>query len=220
MAAPFTSKHPSICSVIDIIRQGRCTLVSTIQMQQVLALNCLIAAFSLSALFLDGIRFSETQMTVAGILLSVASISFSYAKPVEALAPQRPLTSIFHPSISLSVLGQLLLHLACSVYVISLTKEYEVQEGATPGLTRGYEGRPVFKPSLLTTVVFLMEHAQQVSVMAVNYKGLPFMLPMTSNWPLLASLLACYGGAFLAACEVFPGLNEWLELVPLPGEPF
>ena len=193
-------------------------------------MNCLIAAFSLSALFLDGIRFSETQMTVAGILLSVASttfpkrqknflimpqltiflfppplhlpwvvfsgISFSYAKPVEALAPQRPLTSIFHPSISLSVLGQLLLHLVrvlCTCnrefldcfwlsptptpqpistgvfglrdlphqgirsVAFQITREKnmnsafytsfhhditcsaEVQEGATPGLTRGYE---------------------------------------------------------------------------------
>ena len=32
IAAPFTSKMPSIRSCVDIVRQGRCTLVSSIQM--------------------------------------------------------------------------------------------------------------------------------------------------------------------------------------------
>ena len=35
IAAPFTSKMPSIRSCIDIVRQGRCTLVTSIQMYQV-----------------------------------------------------------------------------------------------------------------------------------------------------------------------------------------
>jgi manganese-transporting P-type ATPase len=41
IAAPFTSKMPSIKSCVDIVRQGRCTLVSSIQMVRVqLLLYC------------------------------------------------------------------------------------------------------------------------------------------------------------------------------------
>ena len=35
IAAPFTSKMPSIKSCVDIVRQGRCTLVSSIQMVRI-----------------------------------------------------------------------------------------------------------------------------------------------------------------------------------------
>lgn len=59
---------PSIRSCVDIVRQGRCTLVTSIQMYQILALNCLISAYSLSVLYLDGVKYGDTQMTAMGML--------------------------------------------------------------------------------------------------------------------------------------------------------
>ena len=125
IAAPFTSKVPSICSAVDIIRQGRCALVNTAQQQQILALNCLISAYSLSALYLDGIKSGEAQMIATGVLLTVASLAFSFARPVDELSPVPPLRSIFHPAYALSLIGQLLIHLACMVYSFQLAKQFE-----------------------------------------------------------------------------------------------
>jgi threonine/homoserine efflux transporter RhtA len=60
----------------------------------------------------------------------------------------------------------------------------------------------------------------QVSVMAVNYKGRPFMLASTENKPMGWSLLAVCVGVFVCAFEVFPWFNDLLKLVPLPSQEF
>ena len=45
IAAPFTSRSPSVRSVVDLIRQGRCTLLSSLQQQQIMMLECMISAY-------------------------------------------------------------------------------------------------------------------------------------------------------------------------------
>lgn len=109
VAAPFTSKLSNVvasasfarrmmktshsCSspVVNIIRQGRCTLVATIQMYKILALNCLISAWALSVQYLQGIKFGDYQVTITGILMSVCFMCISRARvrPLPSLRRHR-----------------------------------------------------------------------------------------------------------------------------------
>jgi magnesium-transporting ATPase (P-type) len=62
MVAPFTANHSSVRPVIDIIRQGRSTLVTTLQMFKILGLNCLATAYILSVMYLDGVKLGDMQV--------------------------------------------------------------------------------------------------------------------------------------------------------------
>merc|ERR1712238_641947 len=149
VAAPFTSKMPSIRSCVDIIRQGRCTLVTSIQMYQILALNCLISSYSLSVLYLDGVKYGDTQMTAMGILTSVSFMSISRTKPLEKLSPVKPLTSIFHPALFFSLLLQFAVHLA-TMYTATREAKKHMPEDFKVNL----DGE--FTPGILNSVVFLV----------------------------------------------------------------
>ena len=68
IAAPFTYRFSSIRSVTDLIRQGRCTLVTTFQMYRILAISSLMTAYTMSALYLDDDKYGDMQMFIlAGV---------------------------------------------------------------------------------------------------------------------------------------------------------
>lgn len=59
IAAPFTYKYSSVGCVKKVISQGRTTISTTYQMYKILAMSSLISAYSMSAMYLDGVKTSD-----------------------------------------------------------------------------------------------------------------------------------------------------------------
>lgn len=207
VAAPFTSKLSNVKSICSIIRQGRCTLVATIQMYKILALNCLIQAYALSVQYLDGIKMGDYQLTVSGILISICFYCISRGKPIDQLAPERPVSTIINVYVFGSILSQTALHVATMIFIQRLSVEYE-----NPGEV---DLEAKYTPTLLNSGVYLLSMSQNVSTFAVNYIGRPWRESIPENKALYWGLIGASAIAYLGALELLPEMNEWLQLAKM-----
>ncbi|KAF9763255.1 Manganese-transporting ATPase 13A1 [Nosema granulosis] len=203
VAAPFTAKTGSLESILDIIRQGRSALVTTIQMYKILGLNALVNAFSLSVLDCMGIRFGEVQLVAAGILVAFAFMFLTASQPLKEISKKRPLSNIFNPYILLSVALQVSVHIASYFVVLRRIKPS----------SDTFEDK--FKPSLLNTSLFYLSTAQQLSTFLVNYIGRPFRESLLENKKLSGCLLALFAFILYLIFEINTDFNNMMEVVSL-----
>mmetsp|Transcript_35535 Transcript_35535/g.100081 ORF Transcript_35535/g.100081 Transcript_35535/m.100081 type:complete len:1179 (-) Transcript_35535:1429-4965(-) len=212
-ASPFTAKSSSIDLIGCILQQGRCTLVTTYQMMRILALNCIVSAYSLSVLYVDGVKLGDTQATIAGLGIAMFFLFLSRSRPVEYLSKYRPPTRLFSPSIMLSIAGQIVAHMAALVFVVGRAREmHQTLGGEAAGMDDD------FSPDVVNSAVFLIMVWMQITTFFANYQGKPFMESLLDNRGLLGALAAAAGLIILMVLEVSVDLNESMELSPMPWD--
>ncbi|XP_015061017.1 probable manganese-transporting ATPase PDR2 [Solanum pennellii] len=208
MASPFTAKHASVCPTTDIIRQGRSTLVTTLQMFKILGLNCLATAYVLSVMYLDGVKLGDIQATISGVFTAAFFLFISHARPLPTLSAERPHPNIFCAYVFLSLLGQFAIHLLFLISSVNEAAKYMPDECIEPDSE--------FHPNLVNTVSYMVGLMLQVATFAVNYMGHPFNQSIPENKPFLYALLAAVGFFTVITSDLFRDLNDWLKLVRMP----
>ncbi|XP_024522453.1 probable manganese-transporting ATPase PDR2 isoform X2 [Selaginella moellendorffii] len=208
MASAFTAKHASVQPTADIIRQGRSTLVTTLQMFKILGLNCLSTAYVLSVMYLDGVKLGDVQATISGLFTAAFFLFISNARPLSTLSAQRPHPNIFSAYVIISMLGQFAMHLCFLVSVVRAAESYMPEECVEPDSD--------FTPNLVNTVSYMANMMIQVATFAVNYIGHPFNQSIRENKPFFYALTAAALFFTTISSDLLRDLNDWLRLVPLP----
>eukprot|EP00742_Colponemidia_sp_Colp-10_P014286 GILJ01016209.1.p1 GENE.GILJ01016209.1~~GILJ01016209.1.p1 ORF type:complete len:1167 (-),score=230.74 GILJ01016209.1:159-3353(-) len=217
IAAPFTAKSKRLMAVVDIVRNGRSTLVVTLQMYKILALNCLVTAYTMSVLHSDGVKMGDKQMLVTGLIMTACFLTMSRSKPMDKLSSQRPITRVFHPAMVISIFGQFSLHLYTIITSVNMVLE---SDSAAIDEAKANMHEVDFKPSLLNSMVFLVQTTMTATTFFVNYRGEPFMEGIRKNRPMFISLVSLIAIVFFLASEVNPELNDYFQMVPMPTEEF
>ncbi|KAH0786931.1 manganese-transporting ATPase 13A1 [Histomonas meleagridis] len=213
IASPFVSKRSTVSGCIDIIRYGRSTLSSTLDLFKQLSLNCLIGAYTLSVLFIENVRFGERQMMVSSSIIMIASMSISWAVPKRQLSVERPFPGQFNLYLICSVLLQFGFHFL----FLYLTHQLVYAAGYK---VDKFNYLAHFSPSLLNTAMFIMKAEMEIVTILINYRGSPFMQSFTENKMLLIGtiLSAVMIGALLIGLH--PSITKFLQLVPYPSTSF
>ena len=212
IASPFTSKRATIECVLAIVCQGRCTLVSMIQIFKILAVLCLVSAYMLSSLYLHGVKQGDAQMTCSGILTAALFFLTSRANPLEALSKQRPPRGVFEVRPILSIGLQFATHLHTLFRCLELCKPFAPDDVSVP------DG--AFSASVLNTAIFLLTSWVQLNTFACNYVGRPFTESLREHTPMLYTLLGGYAAVFLLAAGLCPPVGNYLQLVAPPSSAF
>ncbi|XP_035511838.1 cation-transporting ATPase 13A2 [Morone saxatilis] len=208
VASPFTSKTDNISCVPLLIREGRCSLVTSFSLFKYMALYSLIQLCAVLILYTVKTTMADLQFLVCDIFVVTAlAIVMGRGGPSEELHPRRPSASL----LALPVLGSLFINTCMiilgqlSALFITTSQDWYIPLNSTVYGTSNL-------PNMEDTSVFLLSGFQYIIMAVVVTKGYPHKKPLYYNVIFLCILCVLF--AMMTWLMVYPGsiVCQYLQL--------
>ncbi|RLN05857.1 hypothetical protein BBO99_00008241, partial [Phytophthora kernoviae] len=200
--SPFTSKPKTIKSVVDICREGRCSLATSFASVKFLIMYGVIASTLRLFQWYHAVIMSEWCFILAdGVTLVGLSYAITLSKPLPNLNEQRPTSSLIAPTTLTSIVGQELINvifLFSGVHMLINEVWYCPFSPDNVDLAKWW----LFSDNHMATTLFFTIITQQQLAAWVFSFGSRYRAPIWRNYLLVAVF------ALLVALDIYLILGE------------
>ncbi|KAI8866266.1 hypothetical protein GQ42DRAFT_181430 [Ramicandelaber brevisporus] len=220
VAAPFTSRDSQITCVIDVIREGRCALVTSFSCFKFMALYSLIQFISVSLLYRLAAGMADFQFLYIDLFIILPVAVFmgwtpAYPGKLHKIAPT---ASLISATVLTSLCGQIIIQaLSQLITFVSVQKQswYTPPPEPTPEVIADHG---VVIECNENTVLFMVSSFQYILVAIAFSIGAPYRQSAIRNYWFIGSVftLCCFSGVVL----LWPTsiLRSWFEMVEIPAD--
>ncbi|ODV84227.1 hypothetical protein CANARDRAFT_208586 [[Candida] arabinofermentans NRRL YB-2248] len=214
VAAPFTSRVFEISCVLDVIKEGRASLVTSFSCFQYMSLYSAIQFVTVSILYKEGTNLGDFQFLYIDLFLIIPiAIFMSWSKPHNQLCVKRPTANLISPKILIPLIGNIAV--LCLFQLFIWTGIKDIHE---PWYVAPIPGNDDEVKSTDNTVLFLYSNFQYIFVAVMLTVGPPYREPATRNVPFLLAI----GGTllvstFLMVIDPDTWLGDLMDLTWISG---
>lgn len=217
VASPFTSKNPTIACVPNVIKEGRCALVTSVAIFKYMAAYSLVQLISVLGLYTIDSNLTDIEYLYIDLFM-ISIFAFFFGKTeayVGPLVKQTPLNSL----ISVSPIASLVLHLSLAFGFQWLGWEYlKMQPWFEPF---EYQDDNEFKHGCYENyTIFIISCFQYIILAVVFSKGAPYRKSIFTNIGFICSLFINAVVTVLLAVFEWDKFVEWFDLRYPPDPTF
>lgn len=209
VAAPFTSNVFNISCVLDVIKEGRASLVTSFSCFQYMSLYSAIQFVTVTILYSRGSNLGDFQFLYIDLLLIVPiAIFMSWSKPYDKLVKKRPSSNLVSAKILVPLCVSILIILAFQL-IPWLTVQH------MPWYVRPIVAGDDAVSSSDNTVLFFVSNFQYVLTAVILSQGPPYREPMTKNTGFIVDVSLSVLASFTL---MYMNPQSWLgKLLQLTG---
>eukprot|EP01102_Stenamoeba_stenopodia_P001111 TRINITY_DN10974_c0_g1_i1.p1 TRINITY_DN10974_c0_g1~~TRINITY_DN10974_c0_g1_i1.p1 ORF type:complete len:1106 (-),score=181.90 TRINITY_DN10974_c0_g1_i1:41-3358(-) len=214
VVSPFTSRRKTISDVVDLIKEGRCALMTSFIAFKYMILYPVIQLLSALHLYNSFSTLGDFQYLYIDVILVLPiAVTMCYTTPWPRLTKDRPTSTLWCKEILISIGVQVILVV---VFLVMISFILDDREWFVP-IVPPEDPEELVVESDENATTFLFANFQYIIAAIAFSSSEPFRNTLYSNWLYILSLLGTWGlCSYLLLANPFDWIMSLLEIHHMP----